>query len=271
MIMNMATYGGVKQEFGFTYTGDYTDRLITYNSETYRLLTFTSSGIFTPNQSFVGDIWMCGGGGNGADASQDNYSGGGGAGGFATSANGLSFSPQGHNVAVGNAGELTSAFGYSADPGSSATNGEGASGGSGGGGGTVHHNVSGWGDDVDAESGGSGDGVSKIPFGDSENFQPHCAGGGGGARIISMEVSGGNGGSNGANGSKGAQQSENGGSGGSYGGGNGGGNNSGQAEDGNDATYYGGGGGGGSEGGNLSWPGNGGSGYQGVVYVRIKQ
>src|SRR5699024_9406846 len=124
MIMNMAYGGGAKQEFGFTYTGDYTDRLITYNSETYRLLTFTSSGTFTPNQSFVGDVWLCGGGGNGANSSQNNYSGGGGAGGFATSVNENSFLAQEYSVVVGNAGESTSAFGYSANHGGSATDGD---------------------------------------------------------------------------------------------------------------------------------------------------
>lgn len=283
MIMNMTYGGGAKQEFGFTYTGDYTDRLITYNSETYRLLTFTSSGTFTPNQSFVGDVWLCGGGGNGAKSGAlggnnvgTSYSGGGGGGGYINSINSNIFSSQGYQIVVGAAGEASSVLGYVANPGESAMRDGGGDGGSGGGHGWANINPN----DV-----GLGDGTSTIPFGDSANFTPHCGGGGGGAAYIVFSSStkinsGGDGGSDGSDGFDGEAVGGSGapGSGGNEGGGAGGDDSSStssDARDGQNATHYGGGGGGGgiyasSKSDNYKY-GNGGVGYQGVVYVRIKQ
>lgn len=282
MIMNMAYGGGAKQEFGFTYTGDYTDRLITYNSETYRLLTFTSSGTFTPNQSFVGDVWLCGGGGNGAGSGakyssfSHTYSGGGGGGGYTESVNSYIFGMQAYPIIVGAAGETSSIAGYSANPGESGTYDGGGDGGSGGGNGWIS---------LEEQAVGSGQGVSTIPFNDSANFEPHCGGGGGGALYVvyassTRIINGGDGGSNGENGAIGQSVGggSRGGSGGNKGGGVGGASSSStssDARDGADATYYGGGGGGAgvyaSSSSDTERYGNGGSGYQGIVYVRIKQ
>ena len=108
--------------------------------------------------------------------------------------------------------------------------------------------------------------------------KPHCAGGGQGAYEHetsdgSIEGnSGGNGGTNGSNGYPGGRvivSSPSRGEGGSYGGGTGG-----SISNGENATYYGSGGGGG---GRYKKPDDsttfsyGGSGYQGIVYIRIPE
>lgn len=125
-------------------------------------------------------------------------------------------------------------------------------------------------------TGGTGDGLSKYPFGDTSYElwlnKPHCAGGGGAADSVKADETdypegawylydGGDGGSNGSNGgnpkynSFSSYESAYGGSGGSYGGGTG--QGVGHASSPSNATYYGSGGG---------CPR---SGYQGIVYVRI--
>ena len=125
-------------------------------------------------------------------------------------------------------------------------------------------------------TGGTGDGLSKYPFGDTSYElwlnKPHCAGGGGAADSVKADendypdgawflYTGGDGGSNGSNGgnpkydSLSSYEYAPGGSGGSYGGGNG--QGVGHSISPSNATYYGSGG------------GSTRSGYQGIVYVRI--
>ena len=153
----------------------------------------------------------------------------------------------------------------------------GKNGGTGGGGGGYHG------------SGGVGDGISKYPFGDESyslwTGKPHCGGGGGGAIGSNYEAferayDGGKGGTNGGSGAE-SKPDNNlgrpgyGGSGGSYGGAAGASASDMELASGGSATYYGSGGGGGayyyyvySEE-TKSVTSSGGSGYQGIVYMRI--
>ena len=270
---------------GISYTGNYTDNVVTMSGKQYRLLTLTSSGILNLETEVAADVWMCSGGTSGNDgnvsSSYKQYAGGGGAGGFAKQ-----FSTQlseGDHVAVIGVGgsKISASTSNTFNPGSHTsfdnqqTEGTfvlgntaykyyGTSGGTGGGGGRG--------------GGGKGDGLSKVPFGDSAAFPntPCAGGGGGGNRQGTFYAYGGVGGTNGADGSSGDTGSYFGGAGGAYGGGKGGNGvaqSSAKAElDGNAATFYGGGGGGGGRGGGSSgyeWSGAGGAGYQGVIYVRI--
>lgn len=238
------------------YTGNMTDEIVTMgDGRQYRLLTLTSSGTLLIAAEVKADVWLCGGGANGGTASKYSIGHGGG-GGYTKS----SFSQPIQNITalIGANGGITS-FGTV-----EANGGSGRNGGSGGG--------------VSADGGvtGIGEGVSTYPFGDNTYFtgKAHSAGGGGGSYV---DRSGGDftgGGCGGTNGSNGGERTigsvpPGGASGGSYGGGQGGRGANGSA---GSATYYGGGGGGGgtyvlsstdysSE--------NGGSGYQGVIYVRI--
>lgn len=229
-----------------TYTGNMTDGIVTMgDGKQYRLLTLTSSGTLSIEQPVIADIWLCGGGANG-----EYGCGAGGGGGFVNSA--LSKIISNVTATVGGA-TGTSRFGDIV----SANGAKGPNGGSGGG--------------AEARSYDrySGAGVTTYPFGDTTYFKgkPHSAGGGGGAYDRgSTENSGGYGGSNGGDGGNGQGDGANGGAGGVYGGGDGRDPYSG----GYDASFYGGGGGGGYYD-RYEDPQEspGGSGYQGVIYVRI--
>ena len=67
-------------DLSFSYTGAYTDTTQVMNGVTYRLLTFTSSGTFTPNvtqlaNGIIGDLWVrgAGGGGNSLAKGKNGY------------------------------------------------------------------------------------------------------------------------------------------------------------------------------------------------------
>ena len=81
------------QPFAYAYTGAYTESEITIDGVAYTMLTITGSGTLTVNRAISADVWLCGGGGNGASgngwpASFPNVSGGGGGGGgYIASAN----------------------------------------------------------------------------------------------------------------------------------------------------------------------------------------
>ena len=230
----------------------------------YRLLTLTTSGTLTVDADVTAEVWMCGGGANG------EAGGSGGAGAY--TATGLLTLSGGTVAVVGSAGGLSSFGGVTTKVA------QGVSGGTGGGRGNYSSNP----------FAGSGDGVSKYPFLDSEYFKnPHCAGGGGGARNLHdtdnnefYSYSGGSGGTNGGNGYDsyytGSYDVCYGGGGGKYGGGGGGlayyyDDGRPRTSDGTDATFYGSGGGGGgySENFEVCQIGQGGKGYQGVIYIRI--
>lgn len=239
-----------------TYTGAYTDYGMVTMSDgaRYRLLAFTASGTLSIEQPVNCEVCVVGGGANGTKST--SMGGTGGAGAYLK--NQSVFAYNGGPVVVG-AGQGVSSI---ADVSVNAVSGK--NGGTGAGGVTA----------------GKGDGISKYPFEDTGYSlwagKPHCAGGGGGISVWNdgKGYSGGNGGTNGG---KGYQSSSDylpnpsGGVGGSYGGGKGGGNG-GTPTNGENATYYGSGAGGGCryiDANNVKTAYNGGSGYQGIVYIRI--
>lgn len=245
-----------------TYTGAYTDYGMVTMSDgaRYRLLAFTSSGTLSIEQPINCEVCVVGGGANGAKAT-NGIGGDGGAGAYLKNQSVSAYN--GGSVVVGASQGVSSIADVSVNAVSGKNGGTGAGG----------------------KTAGTGDGISKYPFEDTGYSlwagKPHCGGGGQGA-YASREFSdtgagysGGNGGTNGGNGYPQASSwtsSPSGGVGGSYGGGNGnGGEGAGQGEN---ATYYGSGAGGGlcykhTDGKVLYY--NGGSGYQGIVYMRIPE
>ena len=238
-----------------TYTGAHTDYGMVTMSDgaQYRLLAFTSSGTLSIEQPVNCEVCVVGGGANGSKGAA-GQGGDGGAGAYLK--NQVIEAFKSGSVVVG-AGQGVSSI---ADVSVNAVSGR--NGGTGGGGPT----------------GGTGDGISKYPFEDTGYSlwagKPHCGGGGQGVYEWKTNISdrythgykGGNGGTNGGNGYKQGDSQvsrPSGGVGGSYGGG---------AGNGGKATYYGSGAGGGqyyeNPDGDVTL-GNGGSGYQGIVYIRI--
>ena len=238
-----------------TYTGAHTDYGMVTMSDgaRYRLLAFTASGTLSIEQPVNCEVCVVGGGANGASAG-----GAGGAGGYLKSQSVSAYN--GGPVVVGARQGVSSIADVSVNAVSGKNGGTGAGG----------------------QTAGTGDGISKYPFEDTGYSlwagKPHCGGGGQGAYATPIYgnppvgTSGGNGGTNGGNGYEqvNGQSPPSGGVGGSYGGGKG---NSGEgAGQGENATYYGSGAGGGlcyePKYDNFLYY-NGGSGYQGIVYVRI--
>ena len=255
--MMMAALGsGIDiSSLSITYTGAYTDYGMVTMSDgaRYRLLAFTASGTLSIEQPVNCEVCVVGGGANGG--STDGYGSNGGNGGAGAYLKNQSVSAyNGGSVVVGARQGVSSIADVSVNKVS------GQNGGTGGGG-------------YDNGNGGTGDGLSKYPFGDATYTlwasKPHCAGGGGG--VVSYKqgdrsydyYTGGNGGTNGGNGNNstyaGTTIGVSGapGKGGTYGGGSGGA----RMRDGSNATYYGSAGGG-----SASAQG---SGYQGIVYMRI--
>ena len=247
-----------------TYTGAHTDYGMVTMSDgaRYRLLAFTASGTLSIEQPVNCEVCVVGGGANGFNGA-DAAIAGGGAGAYMK--NQVIEAFDGGPVVVGAAQGVSSIGGVSVAAVSGKNGGTGAGG----------------------RTGGTGDGISKYPFGDDSyelwGEKPHCAGGGAGGiakfgrHSIRQFYSYGDGGSNGSNGS--AQTFSEyedyapnapGGSGGLYGGGNGGSSAYGEYNGAN-ATYYGSGGGAGGYYYSSSDIGNGGSGYQGIVYIRIPE
>lgn len=277
MLIASATAGGNIDvtTLPITYTGNMTDEIVTMgDGKQYRLLTLTSSGTLSIEQPVIADIWLCGGGANG-ERGQRNRGGRGGSGGFIESL--VKHTIPGMIPLVATIGAATAQTALAGESPILSANGAypsdtlpyptsyGASGGGGAGG-------------KSNRSGLAGTGETTYPFGDTVYFdgKPHCAGGGGGAfrdesGSETEQAKGGDGGSNGSNGKSGRAASTGGSAsestGGLLGGGNGGGNPVFSGAKGKPGTYYGAGGGGGpglDTGGKAA-----GSGYQGVIYVRI--
>lgn len=226
----------------------------------YRLVAITGSGNIVFASVVNCEVCVVGGGANGSNGSIA-FDVGGGAGAYLK--NQVIEAFEGGAVVVGAAQGTSSIGGISVAAVSGKNGGTGAGG----------------------KSEGVGDGLSKYPFGDNSYElwadKPHCAGGGAGGDSRRSganawdSYSYGNGGSNGNNGgaqtykSKYGVEHAPGGTGGLYGGGNGGNAQYGQYNGAN-ATYYGSGGGAGAY---YSYNdadiGNGGAGYQGIVYIRI--
>lgn len=259
-----------------TYTGAMTDQIVLMSNVAYRLLTLTSSGTLTISNSRKADVWMCNGGNGGYakglyGGANPVLAGPGGGGGYVTQ-NRITISGSiACTIGAGGAGGKYSDVNSEPQKGGTTTFREispGAQptsaldGASGGGAGYTHPNF------------GKGNGKSTMPFsgtpGEHSFLKYHSAGGGGGGSRVDKKDDngewytdyryGGNGGSNGSNGSE---------NGSSAGGNNGGGAGEVYGEEKKDATFYGSGGGGScGEDGNY---GNdtGGSGYQGIIYIRI--
>lgn len=259
-----------------TYTGNYTQSVITINNAEYDLFKLTTSGTLTLTDT--AEVWLCGGGAGGRSAVKDKtnnkyYAGGGGGGGYFSTATITSGS---YNITIGAGGKTnypggTTSFNNTNAEGGrlgSSTGGSytsyGGPGGSGGGAAAYKSNSNNF-----HGNAGSGSGSSTYPFGVT-SLKAHCAGGGGGAV---WGASGGDGGSDGSDGKRTSSSSATstyfGGIGGTYGGGEGGPAGT-SSVDGSSGTFYGAGGGGGG----FYWSSSikaksGGSGYQGVVYIAI--
>ena len=245
-----------------TYTGAYTDYGMVTMSDgaQYRLLAFTASGTLSIEQPVNCEVCVVGGGANGTKATFIN-GGDGGAGAYLKNQSVSAYN--GGSVVVGASQGVSSIADVSVNAVSGKNGGTGAGG----------------------KTAGTGDGISKYPSEDTGYSlwagKPHCAGGGQGVEdwkrtheSARVGYNGGDGGTNGGNGyPRGSNQvsSPSGGAGGSYGGGAGGGHTNGN---GGNATYYGSGAGGGRS---YQDPNgylhdyNGGSGYQGIVYMRIPE
>ena len=246
-----------------TYTGAHTDYGMVTMSDgaRYRLLAFTASGTLSIEQPVNCEVCVVGGGANGRANGTSSDTGDGGAGAYLKNQSVSAYN--GGSVVVGASQGVSSIADVSVNAVSGKNGGTGAGG----------------------RTAGTGDGLSKYPFEDTGYSlwadKPHCAGGGHGTyerkdfytNLIKGHT-GGNGGTNGGNGyPEGNKQVSNpsAGNGGSYGGGAGGSRTTG---DGRNATYYGSGAGGGSyytDGGGYETFSNGGSGYQGIVYIRIPE
>lgn len=261
------------QPFAYSYTGAYTESEIIIDGVAYTMLTITGSGTLTVNRAISADVWLCGGGGNGGDGtsfgSVSNSAGGGGGGYIATAPMQLT----GGITCVIGAARGTSEFGETtAAGGKTPSNQNGGAGASGGGGGLRYRSNN---STYTAGTGGQGSGSSTIPamFGLTDR---HCAGGAGGVFIYSGFRWSGEGGSNGSNGAPGDTTQESGRPqailGGERGGGMGRGSTNANWSNIN-GTFYGSGGGGGSCSYSSSEASNrsGGTGYQGVIYIRWKK
>ena len=248
--MMMAVLGIDVAALSITYTGAYTDYGMVTMSDgaRYRLLAFTASGTLSIEQPVNCEVCVVGGGANGANAGSEG--GDGGAGAYLKNQSVSAYN--GGPVVVGAAQGVSSIVDVSVNAVSGKNGGTGAGG----------------------KTAGTGDGIPKYPFEDTGYSlwagKPHCAGGGQGTYDYKGKgYSGGNGGTNGGNGyPQGSNQVSNpsAGVGGSYGGGAGGNRT---ARQGGNATYYGSGAGGGG----YCYPAGdyGGSGYQGIVYMRIPE
>lgn len=259
-----------------TYTGNYTQSVITINNAEYDLFKLTTSGTLTLTDT--AEVWLCGGGAGGRSAVKDKtnnkyYAGGGGGGGYFSTETITSGS---YNITIGAGGKTNYPGGTTSFNNTNAEGGRlgssaggsytsyGGPGGSGGGSAAYKSNSNNFHGNV-----GSGSGSSTYPFGVT-SLKAHCAGGGGGAV---WGASGGDGGSDGSDGKMTSSSSSTstyfGGIGGTYGGGEGGPAGT-SSVDGSSGTFYGAGGGGGG----FYWSSSitaksGGSGYQGVVYIAI--
>ena len=259
--MMMAVLGIDVASLSINYTGAHTDYGMVTMSDgaRYRLLAFTSSGTLSIEQPVNCEVCVVGGGANGATATNKGGGGDGGAGAYLKNQSVSAYN--GGPVVVGARQGVSSIADVSVNAVSGKSGGTGAGG----------------------KTGGIGDGISKYPFGDTGYSlwagKPHCAGGGHGADDSGSNPSqghkGGDGGTNGSNGYQWGNHlaaNPRGGVGGSYGGGTGGDYTTGG--NGRNATYYGSGAGGGRK--YLDRDYNvrcydGGSGYQGIVYIRIPE
>lgn len=242
-------------QLDISYSGTIIDEAAQMQNGAYRLLTLTGSGSLSIPQAVKADIWLCGGGLNGEKAGM------GGNGACAASASEQTI--QNLTVSIGVAAADSTISGDVSLTATKATPSSHTGSGTGGGG---------YGSGGSTKRGTLGDGLSKLPFGDSYFTAPFCdGGGGGGVYDDGLEYNGGDGGTNGGNGSASSTGGRSGGSGGGLYGGDGGKGGNYKVNAGAAATGYGSGGGGGGylDDGATTYRGAGGSGYQGVCFIRI--
>lgn len=266
-------------DYSFTYSGDYVESIAQLDGSYYRLLEITGSGTLTFDKSVLMDVWFCGGGGaGGRGITAGNNPGGGGA----YPAWGYSKNIQNMVVTIGAGGVYSSTASDESSRGGTSSVSGSLNGSANGGYGGYYGSNSGKGGSGGGAGGygdpGTGNGYEKKPF-DSNFFYPLCDGGGGGGHYYksSRGYRGGAGGTNGSNGSEDVnvgssnESSCSGGAGGGQFGGAGGHAKPSSGNDGSAATGYGSGGGAGGYhyDGSTTSIGHGGSGYQGVCYVRI--
>ena len=241
-------------KLAISYTGNHTDQLVTMgDGKQYRLLTLTSTGTLKMDEAVNAEVWFCNGGENGAVATS---SGGGKGGNGGNVRRKKTISTKTAVVTIGAGGSGATSVKTDSETISAETfrTPQGGGGGTGG--------DSGWG------ANGAGAAYSIMPFEDSYFTKKPCAGGGGGAAYITSKDGASNGGGGASNTTAGTSPttSNTGGSGGATGGGTGGKSNSSANVAATSASYYGSGGGGG---GLRGTAGSGGSGYQGICYIRI--
>ena len=247
-------------QLDISYSGTIMDEAVQMQNGAYRLLTLTGSGSLSIPQAVKADIWLCGGGLNGEKAGM------GGNGACAASASEQTI--QSLTASIGAAAADSTISGDVSLTATKATASSSTGSGTGGGG---------HGSGASTRRGTKGDGLSKLPFGDSYFTAPFCDGGGGGGFYDdvegeTVEYNGGDGGTNGGNGGASSVSNINrGGSGGGLYGGDGGKGGNNNVNAGAAATGYGSGGGGGGYfyNGASTYRGAGGSGYQGVCFIRI--
>lgn len=251
--------GGGVAALSISYSGEWTDHgMVAMTGGEYRLLEFRSSGTLSIAKPVNCEVCVVGGGADGSSGSKtEGQAGVGGAGSYLKNASLTAYS--GGGVIIGAAKGASSIGGIVANGAASKDGGTGAGG-------------------ADIQAAGKGDGISKYPFGDSayEQWQdkPHCGGGSGGVLEYVPEDEyyfGGEGGTNGGDGKAAAESTKSitrATPGGKYGGG------SGSKGKGSAASYYGSGGGGGTyyvRSSSSETAAAGGSGYQGIVYLRIEK
>ena len=282
----------------FSYTGEYTETLITYKGKPWKLLTLISSGVLVPSGKCEILLWLCNGGMKGGrtkvgtNGRVTTTGSNGGMGADFLPATEVSLDAMEYVVVIGagNSGETKFADLVATTKGS-------------GGGKGRHNDMSGYPREEYDTYNTVGGHVSTVPFGDLENFLKLCAGGGGGGFYFSefknydenwdvtstdpeSYYKGGDGGSDGSDGDTKTPEvkkyADAYGKGGEDGGGDGGKGqesfsylNSGR---GNPGTAYGDGGGGCASNAiqqdgytyrTWSYQGNHGDGYQGVVYALV--
>ena len=246
-------------EFTYTYTGVANRQEVVMDGVEYILHTLTTSGTFTPSREVQCDMWACAGGNAG-------YYQIGGTSGWFIQKNGVTLVSADVEIGVGGVDGVNDGSATPTQFGTLLNTRNGIRGSGNGMGGSP--------DGI--EMTGPGGGVTTYPFANSTIFAPHCAGGGG-AEVRGANgryYAGSDGESNGASTVPGSTVGvytstvANRGVGGDRGGGSGGWSGS---ANGTAASFYGSGGGGTYRNLANNTGGTPGSGYRGVLYIRIRK
>lgn len=259
-----------------TFTGEYTVQDVTVDGVARKLYTLTGDGVLTVSNAV--SFFMIGGGSSGEHAGRGgNYGSQSGRGGCGGKVDSGTLNAGTWQVTIGKGGAQTTAGSSSSNAGTATTISDGTTTHSADGG-TISAGGTGGGSAGNCYSGGrylvnggTGAGVSTVPFGLIDVLGAPGGAGGGGAVYDSNygSYSGGNGGTNGGNGSNGVSNKYTPGKGGADGGGDGG--NLSTTVSGKPATGKGSGGGGGAAyyPGSDAQYGEGGAGADGAVWLLV--